>query len=396
MQQLRIFFRFLCNGKHRVNEGIQCLFAFALSRFDHQRFMNDEREIIRRRVEFVIHQALGNIQRMDLRSVRQLPFENEFMHARTVKGQRIDLLQRFHHVVGVQRGEFAHPAQTFFTKHQDIDISLDHNAEMAPEGADLAQALFRHLQSVERRQFVGLFLKDAGDRSRNVVRQEFLCTDRTGTRTAAAVRGGEGLMQIEVHHIEAEIPRTGDAQQGVHVGTVAVYQAAGLVHHLVDFGDVFIKEPESVRVGDHDPGQLVIAERSQFFEVDVAAGIGRDRFDDQAAHGGSRRIGAVGAVRDQHDLPLIMAHRLMPGDDGLDAAELTVRTGCGRQRAGIHAADTLEHVLQFIHQQERTLDRFDRLQRMDIDKTVQTAEFFIDLRVVFHRAGTERVEAVIQ
>ena len=210
------------------------------------------------------------------------------------------------------------------------------------------------------------------------------------------MRGGEGLVQVEVHDVEAQVARAGDAQQGIHVRPVAIDQTAGIVHHLVDFLDVLIKEAEGVRVGDHDPGQFVIAERCQLFEVDVPALVGRDGFDHQAAHGGGGGVGAVGTVGDQHDLALVMTLRLMPGHDGLDSAEFAMRTRGGRQRAGIHAADPFQHALQLIHEQQRALDRFDRLQRMDVDKAVQPAEFFTDLRVVFHGAGAERVETVVQ
>ena len=64
------------------------------------------------------------------------------------------------------------------------------------------------------------------------VRQVRRHADRTGAGSAAAVRRGEGLVQVEVHHVDAQIARADDAQQGIQVGAVAVDQAAAVVDDL--------------------------------------------------------------------------------------------------------------------------------------------------------------------
>ena len=65
---------------------------------------------------------------------------------------------------------------------------------------------------------------------------------RTRARSAAAVRGGEGLVQVEVHHVEAQVARADDAQQGVQVRAVAVHQAAAAVHQLDHLLDMLIEQ----------------------------------------------------------------------------------------------------------------------------------------------------------
>ena len=57
---------------------------------------------------------------------------------------------------------------------------------------------------------------------------------RTRARTAAAVRRGEGLVQVQVHHVDAEIAGPRDADQRVHVGAVHVDQRALRVQDLGD------------------------------------------------------------------------------------------------------------------------------------------------------------------
>ena len=51
----------------------------------------------------------------------------------------------------------------------------------------------------------------------------------------------EGLVQVQVRYVEAEIAQFDPAQEGVHVGTVAVDQPARFVHDPADFNDVGIE-----------------------------------------------------------------------------------------------------------------------------------------------------------
>ena len=60
--ELRVFFYFLGNLDHRVDEAVQCFFAFCFSRFDHDAFFNDEREINRWRMVAEIEQSFGNVE----------------------------------------------------------------------------------------------------------------------------------------------------------------------------------------------------------------------------------------------------------------------------------------------------------------------------------------------
>ena len=54
--------------------------------------------------------------------------------------------------------------------------------------------------------------------------------DRADARAAAAVGDAEGLVQVEVAHVGAELPGPGHADEGVEVGAVEVHLAAGVVH----------------------------------------------------------------------------------------------------------------------------------------------------------------------
>ncbi len=77
---MSVFGDLVGDGAHGVDEEIQLVFAFGFCRLDHQRFVDDQWEVICRRVKTVIHHALGDIQCMDVRSVRPSAFDYEFVH----------------------------------------------------------------------------------------------------------------------------------------------------------------------------------------------------------------------------------------------------------------------------------------------------------------------------
>src|SRR5581483_12372902 len=58
VEQVGLSLGFVRDLDQRVGESVQRVLILRLSWLDHQRFMYDEREVIRRRVEVVIHQTL--------------------------------------------------------------------------------------------------------------------------------------------------------------------------------------------------------------------------------------------------------------------------------------------------------------------------------------------------
>src|SRR5689334_17294485 len=97
----------------------------------------------------------------------------------------------------------------------------------------------------------------------------------TDAWTAAAVRDGEGLVQVEVHHVEAQVAGTDDTEQGIEVRTVTVHQAAAVVNELNDPFNVLIEEAERVRVGEHHANDGIVTGCFQCFQVNITAFIVR-------------------------------------------------------------------------------------------------------------------------
>ena len=58
-------------------------------------------------------------------------------------------------------------------------------------------------------------------------------------------------MQVDMQDIKSQIAGTGDAQQGVQVGAVAVNQPAGLMYGFDDFQHMLVEQAQRVGIGEH-------------------------------------------------------------------------------------------------------------------------------------------------
>ena len=82
--------------------------------------------------------------------------------------------------------------------------------------------------------------------------------DDTRAGSAAAVRRGERLVQVDVHDVDARFAGAHLAEQGVQVGAVHVDEAARFVHDIRDLAELLLEQAERGRVGDHDGGDVVL------------------------------------------------------------------------------------------------------------------------------------------
>ena len=238
-----------------------------------------------------------------------------------------------------------------------------------------------------------LLLRD--DRSRQKIREPRRDPDRPRARSAAAMGRGEGLVQIVVHHVEAEIARPRDAGKRVHIGAVAVDEPAAVMHQAHDLLDVLLEQAERVGIGHHDAGDGVVAGHSHRLEIDIAARIRGQLDRGKSGHGGGGRIGAVRRIGDEDARAPEVAARTMIGAHHQQPGELAMRAGRGLQRNRRKAADLGEPLLQLVHQREVALHRLRFLQRMGFREGRQPRDLLVDLRIVFHGAGAERIESAI-
>ena len=181
------------------------------------------------------------------------------------------------------------------------------------------------------------------ERNRRVRREPRRERDRTRAGAAAAVRGREGLVQVDVHRVDAEVARARLADDGVEIRAVAIEIGARLVNGVGDADDLALEQAASVGIGQHDRRDVGRKSASHRLDADDPVLAGRYRAHRIADQRGGRRIGAVGGIGNQHDaarlpLPARLDRRL----DRHHAAELAMRAGLWRHRDRLHAGHRRE------------------------------------------------------
>jgi hypothetical protein len=101
------------------------------------------------------------------------------------------------------------------------------------------------------------------DRTGQERSQMRLDAHRTRARPSAAVRGREGLVQIEMADVEAEISGSREAEDRVEVGPVHVDLHALGVAHLRDLVDARLEQAERVGLRDHERGHVLVEARAR-------------------------------------------------------------------------------------------------------------------------------------
>ena len=185
------------------------------------------------------------------------------------------------------------------------------------------------------------------------------------------------------------------AHDRVQVRAVVVERPAQLVDDRGDLGDVLVEEPERVRVGEHQAGDLVGRLRAQVVDVDAAALVGGDLDRLVAGHRHRRRVGPVGGVGGQHLGPLLAAI-LVVGAGEQQPGELAVRAGRRLQADVRKAADLAQRALQPPHQLQRPLGPLRVLRRVQPGVAGERRDLLVEARVVLHRARAERVRPGVE
>ena len=220
-----------------------------------------------------------------------------------VDGQLVNVLQALLDVVGIEHGQWTDLLNVFASEGKDVGIGTHHHAEVTIIGRDEGETVL----------------------------QAFAHADGTGSGTSAAMRRGERLVQVDVHHVEAHIAGATRSEHRVEVRSVVVHQAAAAVDELGNLRDACLEEAQRVGVRHHhgsDLRTLLCYDTLQVVEV-YRAVCERLNLDDlQAAHRGGGRIGAVGRVG-HNNLLADIAARAVIVVDGHQSGQLAVGTGIG-------------------------------------------------------------------
>ena len=192
----------------------------------------------------------------------------------------------------------------------------------------------------------------------------------------------EGLVQVVVHARRSRgRPGWHDAQQGVHVGAVAVHQAAGRVHQLDDLAAMCSSNSPSVL------GLVSISPATVSSQAALAAPPGRRCR--AASDGSSTTCSPPSAVEAglvpwaESGISILVRLRVaavaVVGADDQDAGELAVRAGGRLQADAGEAADLLQPFLQLVHQLQGALRRLGSCSGCDEGEAGQPRGVLVDL-----------------
>ncbi len=262
---------FLGNRAHRVHEQIALLLRFRFGGLNHHRARHDQRERRRVRMEAVVDQALGDVHRVH--AVLFLPriAENHFVHRGQIERQVVHVLELLANVIRVQDRVFRGLADARAVG-QRVGERAHQHSEISAERAHPANGFWL---VIFERQVPVLFDQDG---NRQIRLENFLDHHRARARTAAAVRRGKCLVQIQVHHVHAKIAGARDAGQRVHVRAVHVQQRAVFVQDFGGLGDILLEDAERRGIRDHHGGHVLVHDFLQARDVDLAAFIRAARF----------------------------------------------------------------------------------------------------------------------
>ena len=246
----------------RLGEGVERLAGLRLRRLHQQRLLHQQREVDRRRVVAVVEQPLGEVERADAQRALHRPAgEHELVHADAVVGGREMLAGRLaqprQQVVGVQHGGLRRLLQPVAAEGEDVGVGAHEDAVVALEAAQAADRLRPVEVEVEERPSPFAALAPHDLRPRQVGLDALRDGDRPRARPAAAVRLGERLVEVEVDDVEAHVAGPRAAHDGVEVRAVVVERRARVVHDVGDLLDRRVEQPERVRVGEHEAGDVV-------------------------------------------------------------------------------------------------------------------------------------------
>ena len=212
------------------------------------------------------------------------------MLAQSVDGQAVHILELLLDVVGVKRSERADHLDVLSTERKDVAIGTQHHAEIAEERTDRTERFLKVATFHAER----ILAVEHHTRCRQELLESFAHADRTTTGTAAAVRCGERLVQVDVHHVESHITGTAYAEHRVEVGSVVVHQSAAFMHELLDFGYLLLEETQRVGVGHHHCTDLVAKLCLEVFHIDGTVAERLHLHHIESADSSRRGIGSVG------------------------------------------------------------------------------------------------------
>ena len=86
------------------------------------------------------------------------------------------------------------------------------------------------------------------------------------------MRYGEGLVEVEVADVGADVARIGEADLRVHVGAIHIKLSSASVNDVAHLLDVHLEDTMRGRIGNHAGSQtllVLLGIRAEIFQIDI-------------------------------------------------------------------------------------------------------------------------------
>ena len=161
-----------------------------------------------------------------------------------------------------------------------------------------------------------------------------------------------------------------------------------------DGQDIPLKQAQRIRIGQHQRRHVIREAASKLRQIDEAVRVGLQLHHlkpGQRRRGGIRPMGGIG----NEDRGAVLPFGAMVGADHFQSGQLPLRAGRRLQGEGMHPGDLAQQLLQLIEEAQQPLGARGRVQRVHVGEPRPRGDPVIELGVVFHGAGAQRVEVGI-
>ena len=333
------------DGDQGVDEAVQLGLVLGLGGLDHQSVGDGPGH--GGCVEAVVLETLGNVDGFDAASVLEAAdVQDELVGTAAVLvgvQDRVVGLETGHDIVGVQEGDLGCVGEASVAHHVDVVECDGENAGAAPgSGTDRGRGVVAALGLEVLAGWVG------GQEGTQVLGH----TDGSDTGTTTTVWDTEGLVQVQVANVGADLTGRAETDLGVHVGSVHVDLTAGLVDQTASLLGTGLEDTKGTGVGDHECGELVLVLLALGLEIGkiqvTGLGVTLDGNNTHTSHGSTGGVGTVSRDGNQADVALVATLGFLELLDDTETSKLTLGTRVGLHSNLGHASDIGELLLQII------------------------------------------------
>ena len=213
------------------------------------------------------------------------------------------------------------------------------------------------------------------------------------------MRDAEGLVQVQVADIPADIARTRQTDHRVHIRPVDIDLPTVIMGDLGHLGHGFLEYAVGRGIGDHATGKvLAVLLRLGAEVIQINVTIGRCLDDDHlpADHIGAGGVGAMGRHGDQADVAMPLPVGTVIGRNRQKAGIFPLRARIRLHGNRIIPRDVTKLGRQVVDHMLVTKRLILRHKRVDHRKLAPADGHHLRSRIQLHRAGPQRDHRAVQ